>query len=112
MYRLRICSQILLWEPESAECIEKTSRQTKWKQGARGSRLRELEKQVSASAHFKSSSLIREEPEKSETKRVALQRSYHFVSQLVSWSGNSRRSQAGSLLPFDERFPTFSVSTD
>lgn len=78
------------------------SRQTKLKQGVRGSRLGELEKQVSA-AHFKSSSLIREEPENSETKKVALQRSYHFVS----WSGNSRRSQAGSLLPIDERFPTF-----
>lgn len=87
------------------------SRQTKWKQGVRGSRLGELEKQASA-AHFKSSSLIREEPENSETKKVALQRSYHFVSQRVSWSGNSRRSQAGSLLPFDERFPTFSFSTD
>lgn len=80
--------------------------------GSRGSRLGELEKHMSASTHFKSLSLIREEPENSETKKVALQRSYHFVSRLVSWSGNSRRSQAGSLLPFDERFPTFSVSTD
>lgn len=67
----------------------------------------ELEKHMSASTHFKSSSLICEEPENSETKKVALQRSYHSVSRLVSWSDNSRRSQAGSLPPFDERFPTF-----
>lgn len=50
--------------------------------------------------HFKSLSLICEELENSETKKkVALQRSYHSVSWLVSWSDNSRRSQPGSLPP-------------
>lgn len=43
-------------------------------------------------------------------KKVALQRSYHSVSRLVSWSDNSRRSQAGHLLPFDESFSTFFCS--
>lgn len=66
---LRICSQILLWEPESAECIQKTSRPTKWKEGVGGSMFGELEKHMSASTHFKSLSLICEEPENSETKR-------------------------------------------
>lgn len=47
-----------------------------------------------------------------QKKKVALQRSYHSVSWLVSWSDNSRRSQPGSQPPFDERLPTLSAATD
>lgn len=67
----------------------------------------------------KAGAVIRKEPEnfwrpkeKKKRKRIALQRSHHFVSRLVSWSGSSRRSQPGGSLPFDERFPTFPASTD
>lgn len=70
------------------------------------------ERHMCTSTHFKSLSLICEELENLERKKVTLQRSYHSVSWLVSWSDNSRRSQLGSLPPFDERFPTFSAATD
>lgn len=110
VYRLRICTQILLWEPESAECIQKTSRPTKWKEGVGGSG-------IGGEAYECINSLQKLEfnlrgARKFGDKKVALQRSYHSVSRLVSWSDNSRRSQAGSLLPFDDRFPTFSAATD
>lgn len=69
-------------------------RRGKWESGSwRG------ERHMSASTHFKSLSLICEEPENFEDKKVALQRSYHSVSRLVSWSDNSRRSQAAAYCP-------------
>lgn len=110
VYRLRICAQILLWEPESAERIRKTSTPTKWKEGAGGSGIGELEEHISASLQKLEFNLWG--ARKFRDKKVALQRSYHSVSRLVSWSDNSRLSQAGSFLPFDERFPTFSAATD
>lgn len=44
VYRLRSCTQILLWEPESAKCIQKTSRPTKWRERVGGSGIGELER--------------------------------------------------------------------
>lgn len=60
------------------------------------------EKHMSASTHFKSLCLICVEPE--TKKKVVLQRSYHSVSRVVSWSDNSRQSRLGTLLPLDECF--------
>lgn len=35
---------MLLWEPESAECIQKASGPTNWKEGVGGCWIRELER--------------------------------------------------------------------
>lgn len=72
----------------------------------------ESEEHRSASTHFKSSSLICEEPENSETKRQ------HYKGAIILSAGESAgQTTAGEVrraayCPFDEHFPTFSVATD
>lgn len=68
VYRLRLCTQILLWEPESAECIQKTSWPTKKKEGAEWG-VRERRSLWAHQLTSKDLSLICEELENSETKQ-------------------------------------------
>lgn len=92
-------SQILPWESESAKC----TRPTEWE---------EDEGRQKAYGHINSLQKLAFNLQGARQKGIALQRSYHVVSRLVSWSDNSRRSHPGSLQAFDERFPTFSAATD
>lgn len=72
----------------------------------------ERKKPMSTSTHFKRFEFNLRRAGEFRDKTVAtLQRTYHSVSWLVSWSDNSRQSQLGSLLHFDECFPTLPVST-
>lgn len=104
VYRLRICTQILLWEPESAERIQRQAGRPSGREGEGGMRDRGAGEAYERINSLQKLQFNLRGAGKFRDKKVTLQRSYHSVSRLVSWSDNSRRSQAGSLLPFDERF--------